>query len=200
MSLQVDLQSVEAGFADLQIDSQVSFRKVLNALTRPGTVETVDTEGTPEGFNIATAAIVLTLVDYDTPIWLSPSLRNQSVASWLKFHCSVEITEDPLAASFAVIGDASELPDLELFNPGDAKYPDQSATIIIQLSSLESGEIVQLSGPGIETTSNIAPEGIPENFWAQRAENVSAFQLGLDFFLTADHELLGLPRTTRTSK
>lgn len=200
MTQTLDLSSVQPGFDDPVLDAQACFRKILDAMSRPGRVVNLDVTSAPELFNLASAGLALTLLDFDTPVFLSQSLRSDAVTSWLRFHCTAQITSDPKAASFAFLASGDEWPALDHFNQGDAKYPDLSTSLVILLPSLDDSAGVSLEGPGIKTAEIIKPAGLPASFWDDRAENVADFQLGVDCYLTAENRLIGLPRTTRTTQ
>jgi len=198
MTQTLDLSQVTPGFDDPVLDAQSCFRKVLDAISHPGRIYALDVPPAPAPLNPASAGLALTLMDFDTPIYLSPALQTDSIVSWLRFHCSAPITTVPNEAAFAFLQEGDVWPSIDEFHPGDAKYPDTSTSLVIQLSSLESGPSVKLEGPGIETQETISPKALPENFWDARAENVVDFQLGVDCYLTAGNQVIGLPRTTRT--
>ena len=199
MTQTLDLSQVQPGFDDPVLDAQACFRKVLDALSRPGRIYALDVPSAPAPMNLAAAGLALTLMDFDTPIYLSESLRTDEIVSWLRFHCSAPITTVPREAAFAFLQQGDDWPAIDEFHAGDAKYPDTSTSLVIQLASLENGPAVTLEGPGIETTETIKPKQLPEQFWEQRTENVADFQLGVDCYLTADNQVIGLPRTTRTT-
>ena len=199
MSQLLDLSEVQPGFADPVLDAQACFRKVLDAISRPGLLQTLDVPSAPEPLNLESAGLALPLMDFDTPIFLSESVQTKAVTSWLRFHCSAPITTVPREASFAILQQGDAWPTLDEFHQGDAKYPDRSTSLILQLDSLDAGRSVTLEGPGIETSEQIQPAGLPANFWAERADNVADFQLGVDCYLTAGSQVIGLPRTTRTT-
>ena len=73
-----------AGFADKVLSAQSTFRSVMEAMARPGSVHRITaTSGTPAAMMRGTAAIALTLFDHDTPIWLDPLLSETSeIAKW----------------------------------------------------------------------------------------------------------------------
>src|SRR5215470_7305368 len=106
-----------AGFADKVLSAQSTFRSVMDAMARPGSVQRVTASaGTPAGMMRGTAAIALTLFDHDTPIWLDAAMSETiDVARWLKFHTSAPVIVDSSVASFALIGDAENLPALDRF-------------------------------------------------------------------------------------
>ncbi len=199
MSTHIDLSSITPGFQDPMLESQAAFRRILDAMSRPGTPRYLEPISAPTGLNAATAVIALTLLDFETPVWLSPDLRSGAAAEWMRFHCNCPLVDEPADAAFAIVGGEEQAPDLGAFNPGDAKYPDRSTTIVFQLPSLDGGAPKSLVGPGIETTAMCAPTGLPDEFWLQWAENAAKFQFGVDVMLTADNALIGLPRTSRVA-
>ena len=197
MSTAPDLSKIPAGFDDPVLNSQSTFRLVLDALTRPGRIAVLDVQAAPEGLNLATAGTALCLFDFNTPIFLSPALRTEQITAWLRFHCSAPITETPEEAEFAVLAQGDDWPDLMEFNRGSEKYPDLSTTLIIQVKAVDSGPDVTISGPGNESPVDIQIDGLPNGFWDKRADAVADFQLGLDCFFTSENSLLGLPRSNR---
>jgi alpha-D-ribose 1-methylphosphonate 5-triphosphate synthase subunit PhnH len=188
------------GFSDPTRESQTAFRAIMNATARPGLV--ADLSGAPmppEGLGRAAGAVALTLVDQDTALWLDPALRDGAVETWLRFHCTCPLVATPIDAAFALIADPDAMPALEAFNQGDAKYPDQAATLILMVPALSGGPGLELRGPGIAEVTTIAPRGLSAAFWEARAELVAHFQYGIDLMLCAGDHLVSIPRTTRIS-
>lgn len=199
MTTALDLSNLRPGFQDPVKESQAVFRVILDAMSNPGSIKSLLLAAqVPEDVGSAAGAVLLTLADMDTPVWLEPSLAGGQLSIWLRFHCNCPLTVDPSAAAFALAkGDAATY-DLNQFNLGDAKYPDRATTLILVLPALTGGETVRLKGPGIETQVEIAPCGLPANFWSVRTEVNSKFQFGIDLMLCAGDEIICLPRTTRT--
>src|ERR1700684_4137908 len=114
-----------AGFADKVLSAQSTFRSVMDAMARPGSVQRVTAvAGAPAALMRGTASIALTLFDHDTPVWLDPLLSATSeIAKWLKFHTSAPVIGDSSICSFAVVGDARALPALDRFSFGTSEYP-----------------------------------------------------------------------------
>ena len=123
-----------AGFADKVLSAQSTFRSVMDAMARPGTVQRiVAAAGAPAVMMRGTAAIALTLLDHDTPVWLDPRMSETSdVAKWLKFHTGAPVIADSSICSFALIGDAEALPGFDRFSFGTDEYPDRSTTVLLQ--------------------------------------------------------------------
>jgi alpha-D-ribose 1-methylphosphonate 5-triphosphate synthase subunit PhnH len=187
--------TVAAGFADPVFDAQRTFRAVLEALARPGRCQQAGAGLVlPAGLDPATYAVALCLLDADTPAWLSPSLARAGVAESLRFHCGCPIVEAQGAAAFALVA-APDAPPLAAFPAGDDRYPDRSATLLWQLPALDGGAPLELTGPGIDGTTTIAPAGLPADFPAQWAANHARYPRGVDVVLIAGDGLIGLPRS-----
>lgn len=186
------------GFSDPVFQSQGAFRALLAALAEPGTRHVLPGAIIPpEGLQAATATALLTLADYETPIWLPPTLRDGAAGAWLRFHCGAALVSDPAQAAFTVIDGAAPEPALAAFDGGTDQFPDRSTTLIVQCAALKGGEAVTLTGPGIATTRVIAPSGLRPGFWAEVAANNEAYPLGIDLLLSHADAVLGLPRSTR---
>ncbi|MGB6103656.1 MAG: phosphonate C-P lyase system protein PhnH [Pusillimonas sp.] len=182
-------------FADPAQVSQQVFRRALSALSEPGLIQQVVDAPGLDRLSPATYALCLCLLDGDTPLWLSPSLDTPRLRANLAFHCGCPFAEAPEQAAFALLdgGDGGELP---AFNPGTDRDPHLSCTVMIQLERLDGGGLTSWRGPGIlDRRAMCLP--LPAGFWAQRAPR--AFPKGLDFFLTAGCEFVGLPRSTSVS-
>jgi alpha-D-ribose 1-methylphosphonate 5-triphosphate synthase subunit PhnH len=188
-----------SGFADKVLSAQTTFRSVMDAMARPGSVHCIASgSGTPPGVMRGTAAIALTLFDHDTPLWLDPRMSEApEVEKWLKFHTSAPIVSDPSICSFALIGNAAELPALDQFSFGSNEYPDRSTTLILQVESLREGLAFELSGPGIDGTTVLQARIEPMDLFARLAINATLFPRGIDVVLVADDAVVAIPRTTR---
>jgi alpha-D-ribose 1-methylphosphonate 5-triphosphate synthase subunit PhnH len=188
-----------AGFADKVLSAQSTFRSVMSAMARPGSVQPIAVSvGAPDGMMRGTAAVALTLFDHDTPIWLDGAMAATSeVARWLKFHTSAPVVGDASIASFALIGDARNLPALDRFAFGSNEYPDRSTTLIVQVESLSQGAAYALRGPGIDGTAILQATIQPRDLFARLAINATLFPRGIDVVLVDDASIVAIPRTTR---
>jgi alpha-D-ribose 1-methylphosphonate 5-triphosphate synthase subunit PhnH len=180
---------IGAGFADLVFQSQGAFRALLAALSEPGLAcDLGDAIVPPAGLEAATAVALLTLADYETPIWLPAALRDGPAGA---------LVDDPARAAFAVIDGAVAEPKLAAFNAGDDQFPDRSTTVLVQCAGLADGETVTLEGPGIAGRRAVAPAGLRPNFWAEVEGNAALYPLGVDLLLVHGAQVLGLPRSTQ---
>jgi alpha-D-ribose 1-methylphosphonate 5-triphosphate synthase subunit PhnH len=188
-----------AGFADRVLSAQSTFRSVMDAMARPGSVQRIAAAaGTPGAMMRGSAAIALTLFDHDTPVWLDPQMSETSdVTKWLKFHTGAPVVADSSICSFALIGDAKTLPALDRFSFGSNEYPDRSTTLILQVESLTQGERFELRGPGIDGTAVLRATIEPPNLIERLAINARLFPRGIDVVLVHDDTVVAIPRTTR---
>jgi alpha-D-ribose 1-methylphosphonate 5-triphosphate synthase subunit PhnI len=190
---------LEGGFAEPVLDAQATFRAVMDAMARPASiVEVAPRSAPPAPLSPLVGAIACTLIDADTPMWLDPRLsESEAVRAWLGFHTGARLAAAPAEAVFALIADPGEMPPLDRFAQGTQEYPDRSATLILQLDSLEGGAPLTFRGPGIKGEATIAPADLPADFARQWIENTKRFPRGLDLILTAGEALACLPRSAR---
>jgi alpha-D-ribose 1-methylphosphonate 5-triphosphate synthase subunit PhnH len=193
------IAELPAGFSDKVLSAQSTFRSVMDAMARPGSIQRIaPTAGTPPAMMRGTAAIALTLFDHDTPIWLDPRMSaTPDVGKWLKFHTSAPVIADPSISSFALVGDPESLPALDRFAFGSNEYPDRSTTLILQVESLGDGPVVELHGPGIDGTGTLRASVQPRDLFERLAINTALFPRGIDVVLVHDDRIVAIPRTTR---
>ncbi|BBO01050.1 MULTISPECIES: phosphonate C-P lyase system protein PhnH [Bradyrhizobium] len=187
------------GFADKVLSAQSTFRSVMDAMARPGSVQRiVPMAGKPETMMRGTAAIALTLFDHDTPLWLDARMaESPDVVKWLKFHTGAPVVQDSSIASFALISDGGALPPLERFALGTSEYPDRSTTLILQVDSLDAGRSFELRGPGIDGAAMLQASVKPFDLFERLRVNEALFPRGIDVVLVADDAVAAIPRTTR---
>jgi alpha-D-ribose 1-methylphosphonate 5-triphosphate synthase subunit PhnH len=193
------IAELPSGFADKVLSAQSTFRSVMEALARPGSVQRVTASvGTPPPMMRGTAAIALTLFDHDTPIWLDDKMSEASdVARWLKFHSGAPIVADSSICHFALIAEAAALPDFDRFAFGSNEYPDRSTTLIMQVASLSQGPAWELRGPGIDGVAVLNATFEPKDLFDRLSINATLFPRGIDVVLVADDAIAAIPRTTR---
>ena len=196
-----DLSSLGAGFSNEALGSQAVFRTALQALSHPGRVlEIAHDAQAPSQGHTASAALLLSMLDADSTLWLSPALAASDAALWLHFHTGCQIVSDVSLAQFAWIGQGDVMPALASLAQGSDAYPDQSATCVIDLDSLSNAAQRQgtwlLSGPGIQSEQTLSVNGLAVDFLVQWAANHAGFPRGVDVFLAAQDQIVGLPRTT----
>jgi alpha-D-ribose 1-methylphosphonate 5-triphosphate synthase subunit PhnH len=177
------------GFSEPVEQAQACFRATLDAMARPGRIHQVRGPSAPFPLAPATAAVLLTLLDQDTPTWLDESFV--PAGAWLAFHCGISMVAAPQAA-FLV---ASGLPSLDLLRSGTDAEPEDSATVILQIDDLGCGPALRLSGPGLRKPTHLAVTGLPDDFISRWRANHALFPRGVDLILCAGDRIAALPRS-----
>jgi alpha-D-ribose 1-methylphosphonate 5-triphosphate synthase subunit PhnH len=206
MALQARTNSAVAGaFADPVYQSQAVFRTVMDSMAHPGRVYPLPSACRPPAPLSATmGAILLTLADIDTPVWLDKALLGTpDAAAWIGFQTAAPVLDYAADAAFALISDASKLPALEQFGQGSQDYPDRSTTLLVSVASLSNDAGWVLRGPGIETVEMLQVVGLSsaqqDHFVSQWAGNHARFPRGVDVVFVADGAIASLPRSTSLS-
>lgn len=168
---------------------QQVFRGLLDGFSYPGRIKTcADSETT------ASLAILIALVDGETTLADPQQLLGSALWTRLETRHSI-----PEKSAFILLDGAPE-PD---FQPctGTLDAPETGATILLRVGALHAdftGNLrLQLSGPGIETSTSISVDGLHPAWISARKEWVSAFPLGVDLLLCDEHHFVAIPRTTQ---
>lgn len=197
----IDLSTLTPGFTDTIHDSQGVFRSLLDALSRPGKIVSMDTvvpdlaNGQEAHVPLAAYAALLALADYSTPVLLQHEHRSLSDA--LRFHTGAPVTSDCSEAVFAYLDNAHSMPSLAAFSLGEPETPETAAMLFICVDSLTSGAPTTWRGPGIRESERVCVAGVPASFWHERAELAGDFPCGVDCYFVHGGSVIGLPRTTR---
>ncbi|MEM7023834.1 MAG: phosphonate C-P lyase system protein PhnH [Pseudomonadota bacterium] len=187
--------TVTAGFADPARDAQATFRCLLEAIAHPGRiVDTVTSPSPPAPLLAPAYALVLSLLDYETPVWLDNRLATAAVRDTLRLHCGCPIVTQPQQASFALLA-AGTSASLDDFAAGTPEYPDRSATLVWQVEDLSNDGGAVLSGPGILGSTRLNASGLPADFWTQWGMNHRQYPLGVDVVLVTADGIAALPRS-----
>jgi alpha-D-ribose 1-methylphosphonate 5-triphosphate synthase subunit PhnH len=181
------------GFADPVLGAQGCFRALLEAMARPGRPQRIAGPVLPPApLGGAAAAALLTLADADTPVWTD---AGATAEAWLRFHAGCPLVADPAEAVFLLATGAP--PRLATLARGSEEEPHRSATLLLQVTTIEAGAGWRLTGPGIEREHRLRVQGLPADFTTQWADNRAGFPRGVDLVFCAGDWLAALPRTTR---
>ena len=179
--------TMRAGLADPVLDAQGIFRSVLDALAHPGRVVTVPSALEPPApLGPATAAVCLTLLDFETPLWLDPAARTPEVLEYLRFHCGVPICQSPRRRAFAVLADAAPSAfRSDAFRPAAMSIRTGRPRSSSRPARSSEGVGRRLTGPGIDGERRLDLEGVSGRFWDMLRENQALFPRGIDVLVTA---------------
>lgn len=160
--------------------AQHTFSAVMEALSRPGTVQTLPQPGLSQ--------LVETLIDRDTTTCSQLPELDDALA-----HVGARLV--PLAEAEQVfLHDAEHLPTaIPELAAGSALYPDRGATVIVP-ARLDGGLRLRLTGPGIRDMREVAP-ALPPETWPLRAKR-AAYPAGFELLLIDDDRIMALPRST----
>lgn len=188
----MDTQHLDGGFADPAREGAQAFRAALTVLSRPGRIESLHGAAPPAPCSPAAGALLLTLCDTTTGLFLAPSHDTDAVRGWITFHVGSPFV-GPERAMFA-LGTWEALGPVSRYAIGTPEYPDRGATLIAEVERLEP-EGALLTGPGIKDSARLS---LPEiaAFQANRRH----FPLGFDCYFTCGDRLAGLPRSTRVEE
>jgi alpha-D-ribose 1-methylphosphonate 5-triphosphate synthase subunit PhnH len=196
--MSMNAQALTGGFSDPVFDSQAVFRLLMNGMSRPGTIQTVDIDvEQPQPVGRAAGAIALALCDADTPVWLQSDMARSGAPQWISFQTGAPMASEKNEARFAFLQAPAGICSCDLFALGTQEYPDRSTTLVIEVASFTDGQPLTLTGPGIKDSVTVKVAGLPEVFLGIWNDNRALFPRGADVILTAGDALLCLPRTTR---
>ncbi len=181
--------ALTGGFDNPAAQAAGAFRGIMEAMARPGTLQTIAGAVPPAPLSAAAGTALLTLCDGETPVYLAGQADCDDVHAWLAFHTGAPIA-GPSHCLFA-IGAWDALLPLSSYPKGTADYPDRSATLIVEMPALDAAGAA-LSGPGIKGTAQLS---LPDLAIFQ--DNAAQFPLGLDFLFTCGDRIAALPRSTR---
>ncbi len=184
-------------------DSQSTFRVVLDAMARPGSVgllAAADARCTlPGGQGLA--AVAQTLLDHEVTFAVAPGMEERAeeftrylAATTGSRPVGIEeadyvFTRGPLANGV-----------LTALKRGSLAFPDEGATLLLLISNIEddSGLSVSLTGPGIPGTRMRHLSGLGIETLAERRTANAEIPRGIDLLLVDTHgRVIGLPRTTQ---
>jgi alpha-D-ribose 1-methylphosphonate 5-triphosphate synthase subunit PhnH len=190
--------AIQPAFRDAVRDSQSVFRLVMRAMASPGRILHLEARlASPAPLLAPAAALLLTLCDFETTVWLDPPLADRAdVADFLRFHTGARLVTSAADATFAVIADPARMPALATFAQGTPDYPDRSATLIVQVDTLVTDGWT-LEGPGIRKTARLSAAPLPTDFIAQLRANRASFPCGVDIVFATPTSLAALPRSVR---
>ncbi|MFB4356555.1 phosphonate C-P lyase system protein PhnH [Pantoea sp. BS_4] len=182
-----------ASFHHPVADAQHAFRRILKAMSEPGVMVSLPLQQGWGALSPAATAVLLTLVDQESPLWLDPQVDNQTLRDNLRFHTGAPIT-DSTDAVFA-LSHATAQPNPADFSAGDNLAPEKSTTLIIEVPALNGGLALRLTGPGLREARAIAPQ-LPESVIDYLRARPHPFPQGVDLIFTCGEAMMAVPRTT----
>ncbi|MGC9518121.1 MAG: phosphonate C-P lyase system protein PhnH [Desulfuromonadaceae bacterium] len=167
---------------------QQLFRALLNAMARPGSLESSVLPAEDEAIGLPVLGVLV-----DAAVSLADPHQLLQKNDWL----FLQATEKHADSADYILCNGNLVPE---FSPkcGTLTCPEQSATLIISVSSLNSGTTrLQLKGPGIAESATMLIDGLDPAWMQTRQDWVCEFPLGVDLILVSETQLAAIPRTTK---
>ena len=204
------LATVGRGFTQPVHAAQQAFRALLEATSRPGRIQTLPEPVLagiePPALARGMTALLLTLLDAETSLWIDPALAGADGLNYLRFHTGVRTLAEAGEAAFVVCSAERVSPAIwSALNAGSDEVPQSGATLIVEVPSLQqqataaASTCLRLEGPGIESSQTLAVGGLPAAFWQARAALEGEYPRGIELILCCGDTLAAIPRTTRVT-
>lgn len=186
---------------DLVYDIQAVYRKVLNAMARPGKIENVSDQCDKIEYDFncykSTNIVLLTLLDAEVSFCFddNKSFDDVEMINQMTYSKAKPANE----ADFIII--TKDCDDtcgiMNKAKIGELKNPNKSATVIIEVDEMNNYEGIVLTGPGIKSTQKIKISNY--DLWKEiRQKKNKEFPLGIDIILTDEKgNIACIPRTTK---
>lgn len=184
--------------------SQLAFRALLDALSRPGSIHQVPhgalTDGVPP-------ALVLPLAIADVEVSVAV-LRSGDDTDWgrLLTDATGARTAPLEAAACVTMLVPPRAEDVERLRRGSALAPESAARLSVQVAALadatgspgEGETVVDLTGPGVDGRSTLVIDGVSAEVLAAIDRANAGFPAGIDtWFVSQSGAVAAVPRSSR---
>jgi alpha-D-ribose 1-methylphosphonate 5-triphosphate synthase subunit PhnH len=189
--------------------AQRTFRLLIDALARPGTVHMLPDRlpDVPPDLDPYVALVAFTLLDQEVRFAASGPLAEPFAAYIVRRTGARAAPPDEAAFLFASGDDpASPLAQLPVGSP---EFPERGGTAVLAVEGLSAGDggngggdvVLTLSGPGIDGAARVLVRGLTPAVVETFVEQNREYPLGIDAFLVGlDGAVIGLPRTVRIGR
>ncbi len=208
---------IKDGVFDVTFDSQEIFRSILDAMARPGSIVRLpDINITPPVTNRYPLLVLMTLLDHevsfcvsghsDTNVNTNENGNRQAVAEYLELNTGSK--ESAFGdADLILVYRGSSHGLIRMAKQGTFEYPDESATVVYDVGSIENrrheGEkgynkemLLELFGPGIADKCTLEISGI-ERVEIEDILELRDYPLGIDaIFSDKAGNIVCIPRST----
>ncbi len=174
-------------------DTRNCYRRLVDAYSRPGTIQPLDDITTP-----VDRAVLATLVDGETRLYSPDDALCEALASQGRLDAA-DLDEATIVHSHgSTDGGVAEAPR------GSLKEPSQGATVVYRIPTLAAGDVtlddaydgttVAIEGPGVPDRRTLTA-ALPASEFEAIAQAQSTFPRGVDVVLTTEDRLAALPRS-----
>ena len=185
---------------DMVHDIQKVYRKVLNAMSRPGVIEDIKKQNEKVDIKIecykSTFLLMLMLLDGEVSFALPGNKDNKiiNIINQMTYSKEKKIGE----ADYLFVTEKGDINKaIKNGKIGNLIDPNKSSTIIVEVQYINDQKKLELSGPGIKESIYANIEGY-EKWLKIRNEKNKEYPLGIDMiFLDKKGKVICLPRTTK---
>lgn len=185
---------------DPVFDCQKAFRALLDAMARPGSIQSMREPARKLHHPHAALMVAgMTLLDNRCGFSAQNAPALAEDLQQLTFARPVPAAEADYLFAGRTTGaeDGTELL-LQSAKAGTLPEPHRSATLFIELGSLEEGEPLTLAGPGIDGQRDIRLSAEAVRWLRARQQAAWEYPCGAEiYFVTTQGDVLCIPRTTR---
>lgn len=202
------MSTATAALLDTIRSDQQTFRTALSVLSNPGRTERLATASRSDApavnGNRFTGPLLMALLDHEVSFSVEPGPDAGAFAAYILKRTRCPIVSADRAAF--VVADHSTLDQqlpLEL-HTGSFDYPDDSATLIVQVPTLDQNVAADLTivveGPGVPGRRVVKLTGVGGEFFAARDRANAHYPIGIDLlFIDQEGRIIGLPRTSQVT-
>ncbi len=177
-------------------EEQATFRALLDAMARPGTVHSLPPRRIEDGEWGGALLVLQALLDHEVTFHV---LNEQSLIHEQLLRRTGARSAPLGQADFVLASGDAAIAAVEDAREGGFEEPERSATVVLLADSIGDGGVaLTLSGPGIESTSTLPFAGLPVAAFEVLRGRTVTFPQGVDVILvdTAGH-VAAVPRSTR---
>ncbi len=188
---------------DEVFDAQEQFRIIMDAMARPGKINTLPHLDIlpPLGLNEASALVALGLLNADVTFACS-EFNVYEIQSYININTSAQLTNLEKADYIFLTGQ-EDVSIVENVKVGKLSYPEQGATLIFSVSQIGEDKTegtlkLVLKGPGIKNENVVFAAGINPGLLNQIRIINQEFPLGVDLIVTdVNNQLICIPRSNQ---
>ena len=171
-------------------DTRACFRALVDAQSRPGTVQSVEA-------GRADHAVLATLVDHEVSLATSDDEIASALASEGRLTEAATTEADIVHALEPTDGAVRE------FDRGTLEEPSDGATVVYRVDGLTEDEAsapdrwttLRVSGPGVPGERTVGVDGFPADEATALADAQSTYPRGVDAVLAAGDRITAIPRS-----
>lgn len=164
-------------------DTRTTYRKLVDAMSRPGTIESVT--ATP-----ADRAVLATLVDEEVTVCTADNTLSNALAG------EGRLQTEPIDSARIIHTVGSTEGSIREAPRGTLKEPSNGSTVVYRVDELgkNAPTTVHIEGPGVQGSRTLGVD-LPAAEIAAIADAQADYPRGVDVMLTTADELASLPRS-----